>query len=191
MTSKSLKYRLRKHLDNALYTKHNKHLCNWILKILKSDNLPIIEEIETCNTENWQDREKYHISIGENLLNSTDGGEGTFGFKHSEESKMKMKLSLKDRKFPSRETLLKRSKSLKGIPRTEEWKRKIADANRGKIYTKFKILVKDTLLDIETIHDSVDKVVENYPFSPMSVRRNLSNNKLIKKRYLLQKINKG
>ena len=49
-----------------------------------------------------------------NGYNATKGGEGTHGY------------------YPTAHTLALRSDALKGIPRSEEWKRKIGDGNRGR-----------------------------------------------------------
>jgi len=70
------------------------------------------------------------------LCNRTDGGEGFFGGKHSEESKQKMSAKLKGR-IVTDETKAKMSASLKGHPNynhshTEEAKRKIGLAFKGK-----------------------------------------------------------
>lgn len=185
ITSKSLKKRLSKHIDNAKYTKHNKHLCNWINSILKLDKLPIIELIELAQENAWQEREKYYISIFPNLLNASLGGEGNFGFRHSEESKRKM-----GRKgiSPSKETLLKRSKALKGRIISEEHRQKIGAANKGKIYTKYKIIVKDLEEDLELIFNTVYEVHKALNVGEMTVRRNLNNNKLVKSRFIFMKI---
>ena len=61
-TIRSLSRRLGNHITNARGNKHNKHLSNWILSILKEDKKPIIELIEECDYNIWQEREKYWIS---------------------------------------------------------------------------------------------------------------------------------
>jgi group I intron endonuclease len=185
MTSKSLEKRLNKHIDNAKYTKHNKHLCNWILSILKLDKKPIIELLEEVDFNVWQEKEKFYISKFPRLLNFTLGGEGTFGLKHSEESKKKMgKKGVK----PTKETLKKRSLALKGRIISEEHKLKIGQANKGKIYTKFKILVKDIINNSETIFNTVNEVHLALNVGEMTVRRNLNNNKIVKSKYIFMKI---
>jgi len=70
------------------------------------------------------------------LCNRTDGGEGFFGGKHSEESKQKMSAKLKGR-ITTEETKAKMSASLKGHPNynlshTDEAKQKISEAFKGK-----------------------------------------------------------
>lgn len=187
ITSKTLKYRLSKHIDNAKYTKHNKHLCNWILKFLKSGSKPIIELIEEVNIENWQEKERYYISLYPNLLNSSLGGEGVFGFKHSKETKEKLRIKATGKTY-SEETLLKRSRALKGRILTQEHKDKIGAKNLNKIYTNYKIKVTNVTTKETFICNSVREVAFKFKMGEMTVRRNLNNEKVVKKLYVLTKI---
>lgn len=75
------------------------------------------------------------------LCNRTDGGEGFFGGKHSEESRAKMSAKLRGRKL-SEETKTKIGAKSKGHPNyntshTEEAKRKISAAFKGKKRSKY------------------------------------------------------
>ena len=187
ITSKTLKQRFRKHLDNALYTKHNKHLCNWILKLRKENKKPIMEEIESCTIENWQEREKYWISQFNNLLNSTEGGEGCFGFHHSEESKKKISLLKKGLK-QSDSTRSKRSNSLKGRIITNEHREKIGKANKGKIYTQYNIKVIDIINSLEHIFNNVFEVSKFLVCGKMTVYRYMRSKEIFKKQYKIVKI---
>lgn len=162
-------------------------MCNWILSILKKDLKPIIELIEETNTSNWEEREKYYISLYTNLLNSSLGGEGTFGFKHSKETIEKLRLQKVGHK-QSTETLQKRSKSLKGRIFSSAHKAKIGNGNRGKNYTDYKILVKDIILNTETICNSVIEVTNIFNIPASTVRRNFNKNSIVRKRYTLVKI---
>jgi group I intron endonuclease len=49
--------------------------------------------IEECNLQNWVEREQYYIKVYENLTNLTDGGEGAFGYKHTDEIKKLMSIN--------------------------------------------------------------------------------------------------
>lgn len=187
MTSKTLKQRLRKHLDNALYTKHNLHLCNWFLKYYKRDQLPIIELLEVCAKENWQEREKYWITQFEDLLNSTEGGEGSFGFTHSLETVKKIR-QMKTGVFQSEKTKLRRSKSLKGRIITQEHREKIGKANKGKIYTQYDLKVIDTVNTLEHIFNTVNEAAIFLKTSRSHILRKLKDSKLYKKQYLIVKI---
>jgi len=187
MTSRTLKRRLQGHIDNAKYTGHNKHLCSWILSILKLNMKPIIESIDEVTLENWQEKERYYISLYPRLINATLGGEGTFGFKHSIETIERVRLKKIGIK-PSKETLLKRSIALKGRIVTQDHRDKISVKNTGKIYTKFKILVKDIISKEETVCNTVKEVKAMFKMGEMTVRRNLNKDSIVKKRYILVKI---
>ena len=74
VTTNSLKNRLYQHKYNS--KKLKTHSAKWINSLLKKDICPIIELIETCNENNWEDREKYWISYYDNLTNHHVGGKG-------------------------------------------------------------------------------------------------------------------
>lgn len=71
----------------------------WIRSLLFRDVKPamiILEEKTILNSsEEWKEDERWYIayfkSIGAKLCNSTDGGDGTLGHKHSDETKQKMR----------------------------------------------------------------------------------------------------
>jgi len=94
ITSGSLKSRLNKHLHDIKRPKcKNLHKKNWLLK---HKNDIIIEQIDVAKDINeLKMKEIYYIKKfkddGIYLFNATSGGDGTYGFKHSEESKNKMK----------------------------------------------------------------------------------------------------
>lgn len=97
-TIQPLKNRLKKHLT----AKDKSHRVNW-LKSLRTKGLePNITLIcETDNIQTSNELEQYYINKfknnGYNLVNMTNGGDGSIGFKHSEESKNKMKIYAKKR----------------------------------------------------------------------------------------------
>lgn len=130
-TTRMLCQRLGNHIYNAKKTKHNMHLSNWILSILKEGKKPIIELIEECNYSVWQEREKYWISFYPNLINVTKGGDGSEGFCHSEETRRKLSAANKGRKH-TEEFKEAMSKRLKGKPLSPEHIAKIAASNKGK-----------------------------------------------------------
>jgi group I intron endonuclease len=187
ITSKTLKQRLRKHLDNIFYTKHNLHLCNWFLKYYNNNQLPIIELIEECSKENWQEREKYWITQFNDLLNSTEGGEGIFGFHHSKETVEKIR-KIKTGILQSEKTKFKRSKSLKGRIITQKHRDKIGNSNKGNIYTLYKIKVIDTINSLENIFSTVQEVAIFLNTSRSCIYRKLREDKIYKKQYLIIKI---
>lgn len=74
------KSRLYSHIAEAKRKKSNRKILNWIRSLLSRNEKPVLEIIEICSHENWQDREKYWISFYRkkvtNLCNECDGGEG-------------------------------------------------------------------------------------------------------------------
>jgi group I intron endonuclease len=77
-----------------------------------------IETLEVCET--WKEACEREVTLiaehdtYRNGYNSTVGGDGTIGYE------------------PSKEQKARRAASLKGIPRTPEWKARIGAANKGK-----------------------------------------------------------
>lgn len=71
-TQKYLSSRLSQHCFCA---KNNfqTHVAKWIRKLEKK---PIIEIIEICNKDNWEEREIYWINYYDNLTNILPGGKG-------------------------------------------------------------------------------------------------------------------
>jgi group I intron endonuclease len=90
--AKDFKKRQREHL-RAL---HTIRVCRWIQSLQKKALTPIFEAIESYSTpeelhmaEMWAI--KYARLFGYRLLNMTDGGEGTVGYKHTPETKKKLR----------------------------------------------------------------------------------------------------
>lgn len=134
-TVRSLSRRLGNHIANAKGNRHNRHLSNWILSILKSGKRPIIELIEECDYNVWKEREKYWISQFPNLINLTIGGDGCEGFTHSPEALQKLKGINKGRQH-TEEFKKNMSLRLKGKHLSEEHKTNIGKANSGRIATE-------------------------------------------------------
>lgn len=130
-TVRGLSRRLGNHIANAKGNKHNKHLSNWILSILRENKRPIIELLETCQSNTWQEREQYWISQFPNLINLTAGGDGCIGFIHNSEAIEKIRQSKIGTKH-SVEFKKAMSKRLKCVPLSEEHKSKIGLTNKGR-----------------------------------------------------------
>ena len=147
-----------KNLSNRVY-QHSKIT---ILKKTKFGNairkygiecfeLDILEIIESKNIRNLDKSlnvlEKYyikHFDSYSNGYNSTKGGDGTLYFKHSEETKNKMR-----NKIVSKETRSKLSKASKGrkihSPKTDNWRKSIKEAKSIPIlqYSKDNTFIKE------------------------------------------------
>lgn len=90
-TCQSLKNRLKKHLNS----KDKSYRTNWIKSLLLKNIEPTINLIiDNLNKDECNDLEKFYIKAfkenGIKLVNMTEGGEGSFGFKHSEKTKREL-----------------------------------------------------------------------------------------------------
>lgn len=137
-TIKSLEKRLSIHIYQCKNIKN--HKCNWIKSLLELNLSPVIKGIEVVNSASKDhlnrsliDREVIIISENtstHNLTNLTNGGEGCFGYKHTEEDKQKISKLLKGRKY-SEETKKKIGEKSKGRYHTELTKQKISNSLKG------------------------------------------------------------
>lgn len=95
-TSKPSK-RLAKHIKHAKEGQES-HRCRWIREVLASGHKPEIHFIDQGQGD-WQEAEKkwiaHYKAQGANLTNSTDGGEGMLGWKHSAEHKARLSERMK------------------------------------------------------------------------------------------------
>lgn len=93
VTSKSLKERLNKHINDVKTSRtKNLHKKNWFNDNINNLNIELIESYSTiedcyCAEIYWI---SYYRNKGINLINKTDGGEGCYGYKHSEETLKKI-----------------------------------------------------------------------------------------------------
>lgn len=153
--------RPRKHLNPSSYnssTKRHYHVYNWIRKEIDEGYVPSIKVLEETNKENLYKKEQFWIRYFKKknikLTNKVDGGPGMLGLSHTEETKrlikekkkgimpcdyiLNMFKSQKGEKHPnfgrkaSEELRKKLSDSHKGYIPTEEQKRKIRAALKGK-----------------------------------------------------------
>ena len=119
--------RFKNHISDA--KRLNKYpVHKWINKLIKSNIEPKMQVIDFTDLESeWEQAEKDYITFfrwlnktkNKTLLNITDGGEGTLGKKVSQETKDKIRNSLKGRKR-SLETIEKMSIALKGKVSSQE-----------------------------------------------------------------------
>ncbi len=90
-TCKTLEVRLKGHIAS----KDKSHRVNWIKALANNNLIPKIVLLKKDLSKDECDvLEKYYIKeykeSGIRLLNLTEGGEGSYGYKHTEESKKKM-----------------------------------------------------------------------------------------------------
>ncbi len=117
------KARLNEHINDYKYY-YSPKTC-WIVHLLKQNKVPKMLIIETCKSDEWEEREKFWIKSyrdsGSDLLNGTDGGDGAVN--------------------PSKESVLKRAKTKRdrGYHHTEEHKKHLSDLNSGSSHPQFGI----------------------------------------------------
>ena len=99
-----LKQRLYSHILESKNSTIPSHKKNWIKSLLLNNERPIIEVIDEVPESEWPFWEQYWIdqikSWGFNLTNSTEGGKGGNGYKHSDSSKQKMSESKLGKELP-------------------------------------------------------------------------------------------
>lgn len=160
-TTKSLQYRLNQHINNAKYNIPG-HLYNWIRNLIKNNKIPniiLLKENAEWNIDEINFISEYKKN-GYNLVNATDGGDGTLGLKHSEEYKMYMSIIGKNRKH------------------TEESKYKISCAHKNKIVSnetrkKFSLLRKGRKLNNEWKRKIKDSVTKHHGKSILCIETNI------------------
>lgn len=157
-TTQGLRRRLLRHLEeigNPRYA--HVYKVKWLTKLKNLNLEPEIRLLEEGLGEGWVEAERKWIAefrekYGENMTNTTDGGDGALGTTHTEEARRKIseknrgrKHSIEARKKMSetrkgrkikpftKEHLENLSKAHKGYRHTEEWKRRHAEIMTGKI----------------------------------------------------------
>jgi len=151
-TTESLSSRYSKHIYNATrHNRHSPHLCNWIRSVIAKGSHPIIGVLEeVLDDRNLGDVERSWISLYRykdlsDLVNATDGGDGSPGRIISADTRKRMSASHIGKpgfwtgKKRDADTVRKIVKSRranyrpawnKGIPLSDEAKRKISDKKR-------------------------------------------------------------
>jgi hypothetical protein len=135
----SSRNRLKRHIGEARRGGKT-HKCNWIRSLLTENLLPIELSLETGFGESWRIAECQWIAhFGENLTNSTKGGLGSIGFKHTPEAKLKISLAKRNPSLETRIRLGNGNRGRKDSPEAIE--RRIAPI-RGRKQTREHILAR-------------------------------------------------
>jgi len=115
--SQNPRARLRGHMGDARGGAKS-HRANWLRQLIAAGLEPALQILEGAALDNWIERERFWIAhyrgLGARLVNQTDGGEGTLGFRWSEEERLRM------------------SETRTGKKRPPETGARISAANRGK-----------------------------------------------------------
>ncbi len=185
-TIQKLEKRLTAHIYESKHRRNYK--CNWIKKLNKNGDIPVIKFIDIVSDDDWEFWEMYWIeqftAWGFNLVNETPGGEG---YRHSEETKEKIKKANSGKnhyfygKNHSEESKKKISISLggnqraKGFKHSDEMRKKVSEKGRERYKInpmteehKKKIadsnrLVKSTTEAKEKVSERMKKYCKNNP----------------------------
>lgn len=140
VTGGSEQDRLEHHLYEAKSGIRN-HRCNW-LRSLKSKR-PQVEVVEWIRPEDRDERETYWIALfrayGHDLVNETDGGDGTRGYVFTPEVCQKISKAITGLK-KSPECRAKMSASHKGRPKTPEHRKAMSEAQKGRKHPRELVL---------------------------------------------------
>jgi hypothetical protein len=124
MTTKTLEARLKGHLRN--YPHEKNHRARWIRSLQDVGLIPVIVEIDAVPVDLYAEAERRWIAFyhtqGARLVNATDGGEGTPGFKMSPEARKK--ISEAKKKVPQLHLLAYHV----GVPHSEETRERLRQA---------------------------------------------------------------
>ena len=140
-SAKSLGERISRHISS----KKKWYFQNALKKYgLQSFDFSVIDESDSQDILN--EKEEYWISYYNSKFpsgyNLTDGGQGSTGFKHSEDSKKRIRESCKGKKS-----------WIKGKHHSEKTKRKMGESNRGKPpWIKGKHHTEETKMKIRKSH---------------------------------------
>ena len=139
-TIQPLSERLRVHFNEAIRDTKN-HRCNWIRSMLAKGVKPTMGLLAIVEGNGCVEEIAYIAAFrnsGVRLVNQTDGGEGTLGYRHSKEAREKISERSK-RQIPwnkgrkhSPEHRIKQSKALMGHLISPETRKKISKSNKGK-----------------------------------------------------------
>jgi len=133
-TQQSVRDRLYRHVAAANYGRSSK-VSSWVRELLAEGVRPEAVLLAQVALVDGDEEERLWIEDylldGADLLNETVGGRGSSGYKHSEESLIKVREARAQQVFDP-EVNEKRAAALRGIPRPPEVRAKIAAGHLGK-----------------------------------------------------------
>ena len=191
-TSTPLKTRLGKHIGSVNKKRtFNTFKNRWLRKLLKNNQVPKIKSIYKIKDGRWQYWERYYIalyrSLGYNLTNGTDGGEGGKGRVMREEQKKKIGDFHRGKKISDWQKQ-QISKAVKGRKFSKESKKKISKGNKGK-HNAIPIKVTNLLSgDIKTYH-SAQAASDNLKKRGFKISRKLISIRITKGMGIVNKYN--
>lgn len=130
-TTQTLKERLRQHMKD----KEHNHKTNWIKSLKNKGGIPVLSVLDIITISEWKFWEQHYISLfkswGFNLVNSSNGGDGSESF--TEETKLKIsnsKLGIKNPRYG-------KPAPNKGIPISEIRRIETSKKHKGNTYRRF------------------------------------------------------
>lgn len=168
-TKQYLKQRLYSHILESKNSTTTTHKKNWIKSLLEKGERPTIQVIDEVPESEWPFWEQYWIdqmkSWGFNLTNSTEGGQGGNGYRHSESSRYKMRQSKLGKKLPE-----SHRKNI-GLALKEGYKKEDFRPNR---FDKRVVLPKEELYQKYIVENlSIPKCSDYFGCSEKTIFRNL------------------
>lgn len=139
-TSQPAKYRFSSHLATARAGRKSRKE-NWVRKMLREGNTPRMDIIEMVDGDGSKEEVKWIAtmrSMGWNLVNQTDGGDGTAGRKHSKETVEKLRQkAIREGESPEKKEFMRKLAAANvGKKATPEHRQKISDGLRGRKLSK-------------------------------------------------------
>jgi hypothetical protein len=143
-TIKELRDRLQGHINNSKTFKincngiqgfkHNHHKARWIRKVLVDGFKVEVTLIGVINGKCKRAERayiKWFRDEGFNLVNSTDGGEGTYGFKPTKKSRKRMSDAGKGKPDTAEVKEIKRLAAIRRAPPNDEARQTMREVNLG------------------------------------------------------------
>lgn len=96
---KNPKKRLTRHVYDSCVRKCRTYCGNWIRSLAENRTVPVMKILEICEKSLANEREIAYIllfkNMGSRLTNLTNGGDGMSGYRHTDESKLKISIGNK------------------------------------------------------------------------------------------------
>jgi group I intron endonuclease len=193
-TISTLRKRFEEHIFRCTKSDSNTKLCNSIRKY-GSDKF-IIELIEECELSSIYEREKFYINeikTFDSGLNSTIGGEGCLGYKHSKEIREKISKLIKEGRSHKNKTydIIYGERSIEEKKNRQEsvkksWENMTEDNRNKRIDNIRKATQKNSKYSVELIKEVKDKLnkgikvpqlVKDYPNMNSYILYDIKNNR--------------
>jgi hypothetical protein len=133
-TTRALQSRLRAHICESMKSQKT-HKSRWIMSLLRSGLSPQLEVIETGSGDGWQDAERrwisYYRSIGANLANGTDGGDGTPGWGTPEQRREAARKGAASRSFEERSASARMGQAARTFEAKQASRKKAIETSRA------------------------------------------------------------